>query len=62
MHEFIIKWKNHQNQQISSISQIFSWKFFSDVSLIAEGKSISCHKVILASASDYFLVSNDINF
>lgn len=55
--EYIIKWKNHPQSQIFSISQFFSWRKFSDVILVADGKSINCHKIILSSASEYFFVS-----
>lgn len=62
MENFKISWKNHENRQINSIAQLLFNDKFTDCTLAAEGKNIRAHKVILSSASTYFLVSIKIFF
>ena len=55
--QFRIKRKNHLNQQNLAINKFLENSQFTDVTLIASGKCLMAHRVILASSSVYFRVS-----
>ncbi len=45
---------SYQPQVVKDMGKLFQQETFSDVMLMAEGRSIPCHKFVLAAASEYF--------
>ncbi|XP_044005425.1 broad-complex core protein-like [Aphidius gifuensis] len=54
--EFCLRWNNHQVNLLNVFKEILDNCSFSDVTLVTEDGPtfIRCHKVVLASCSDYF--------
>ncbi|XP_065584106.1 longitudinals lacking protein, isoforms F/I/K/T-like isoform X2 [Artemia franciscana] len=52
--EFCLKWDMHHRTLISIFEELLVNETFVDVTLVAEGKSIRVHKVVLAACSAYF--------
>ncbi|CAL8135082.1 unnamed protein product [Orchesella dallaii] len=49
-----LHWNTHSNILVQQISQRFSQQQFVDVVLFCEGKTIKCHRLVLAAYSLYF--------
>ncbi|XP_065558862.1 zinc finger protein 131-like isoform X14 [Artemia franciscana] len=52
--EFCLKWNNHHMTLVSVLDRLLSSETLVDVTLVAEGKSIRVHRVVLAACSTYF--------
>lgn len=52
--EFNLRWNNHLNTISQLLGEFLNNKSLCDVTLSAEGQTISCHRVILAACSTYF--------
>jgi len=60
--EFNLRWNNHLNTISQLLSEFLNNKSLCDVTLSAEGQTISCHRVILAACSTYFQgIFNQVN-
>ena len=60
--EWNLRWNNHLNTISQLLGEFLNNKSLCDVTLSAEGQTISCHRVILAACSTYFQVSFDFTF
>ncbi|CAL8105894.1 unnamed protein product [Orchesella dallaii] len=49
-----VQWKAHTNVLVDQLSHGFSQQQFVDVELLCEGKTIKCHRLVLAAGSLYF--------
>ncbi|KAK9874366.1 hypothetical protein WA026_002716 [Henosepilachna vigintioctopunctata] len=52
--EVCLRWNSHHSNMQSAFSSLLSKEQYCDVTLVAEGKSLKCHKLILSSCSSYF--------
>ncbi|XP_065558906.1 protein tramtrack, beta isoform-like isoform X2 [Artemia franciscana] len=52
--EFCLKWNNHHITLVSVLDRLLSSETLVDATLVAEGKSIRVHRVVLAACSTYF--------
>jgi len=55
-------WRTHRPTLINSFEKYFSTQFLTDVTLASEGRTVNCHKVVLAACSPFFekrLLEND---
>lgn len=53
--QYCLKWNNHSANFITVFDQLYRSESFTDVTLSLEGgKSIKCHKMVLAACSSYF--------
>ncbi|CAG0910162.1 unnamed protein product, partial [Cyprideis torosa] len=52
--EFNLKWNKHLNTISQLLGEFLKSKRLCDVTLSAEGQTISCHRVMLAACSTYF--------
>ncbi|CAG0881308.1 unnamed protein product [Cyprideis torosa] len=60
--EFNLRWNNHLNTISQLLGEFLNNKSLCDVTLSAEGQTISCHRVILAACSTYFQgIFNQVN-
>lgn len=53
---FTLSWGNHKDTLLSLFSKLFSDEKLVDVTLVAEGKKIEGHKLVLSACSSYFEV------
>lgn len=53
-----IKYVNHDFRMVHSMADMITNKQLTDCSLVAEGKTLRAHRVVLAAASEYLLVSS----
>lgn len=51
-----VKYINHDYRMIHSIADMVTNSQLTDCALVAEGKTLRAHRVILGAASDYLLV------
>ena len=49
-----LRWNNHQSNLLSVFGQLLQIEAFCDVTLACDGRSIKCHKMVLAACSNYF--------
>ncbi|CAG0907027.1 unnamed protein product, partial [Cyprideis torosa] len=60
--EFNVLWNNHLNTISQLLGEFLNKQTLCDVTLSAEGQTISCHRVILAACSPYFQgIFNQVN-
>jgi len=52
--QYSLKWTNYQRNVTSSFKTLLENEEFVDVTISAEGKSCSAHRVVLSAASPYF--------
>jgi len=52
--QYCLKWTNYQRNVTSSFKTLLENEEFVDVTISAEGKSCSAHRVVLSAASPYF--------
>ncbi|XP_025833518.1 uncharacterized protein LOC108743322 isoform X2 [Agrilus planipennis] len=52
--EVCLRWNSHHNNMQTSFPYLLKREQFVDVTLVAEGQMIKCHRVILSSCSSYF--------
>lgn len=55
--KFDVSWKQHDFDQNHAIADLLCANMLTDCKLISEGKTIDVHRLVLAAASPFFLVS-----
>lgn len=55
---FDIQYDYHDFDQIHTMAELLCERKLTDCKLMAEGKSINAHRLVLAAASPFFLVSS----
>lgn len=58
MHQYCLRWNNHQPNFISVFSSLLNNESLVDVTLAAEGRHLQAHKVVLSACSSYFQVGH----
>lgn len=54
--EFFLKWNSHHNVIVAVLDTLLTNQKLCDVTLVAEGKRINVHRVVLFACSSYFEV------
>ncbi|EDS38394.1 conserved hypothetical protein [Culex quinquefasciatus] len=52
--QFCLRWHNHQTSLLSSLPLLLDQSHLTDVTLIAEGRNIKAHRVVLSACSTFF--------
>ncbi|XP_058826128.1 protein tramtrack, beta isoform [Topomyia yanbarensis] len=52
--QFCLRWHNHQASLLSSLPILLDQSHLTDVTLIAEGRNIKAHRVVLSACSTFF--------
>ncbi|XP_055641936.1 protein tramtrack, beta isoform [Toxorhynchites rutilus septentrionalis] len=52
--QFCLRWHNHQASLLSSLPLLLDQSHLTDVTLIAEGRNIKAHRVVLSACSTFF--------
>ena len=55
---FDVEWGNHDFDQLHTIAELLCDKKLTDCKFVVEGKTILAHRLVLAAASPFFLVSS----
>ncbi|KAL3271090.1 hypothetical protein HHI36_021587 [Cryptolaemus montrouzieri] len=54
LEEVCLRWNSHHSNMQTAFPSLLSKEQYCDVTLVADGKSLKCHKLILSSCSSYF--------
>lgn len=57
MEQYKIKWNNHKSFVTWQYLDLLRENKFTDCTIATEGQSLKAHRIVLAAASPYFLVS-----
>ena len=52
--QYCLRWNQHHSNLLNACDQLLQTEALTDVTLLCEGASIKCHRIVLAACSDYF--------